>query len=720
MADKIAQWITFPKEMQAPIAFKTFVLKDFKRIDINISGLGFYILQINGRRIDDGFFRPRVSNYCARDLKQNFVLPIFHEMPSLVYVDSFDVTKFFHKGENTITVMLGNGYFRNEGRLCEGDYCFADALQLFFDICITKEEGVEHIVSDDDTSYVSGYIIQNQLHTGEVHDYSLYDDGLFFGKATKQTVKKAEISSFSPQMKISNCPPDRVVERIKPKLIAVQNGKKLYDVGANITGWVRICAKACERVHVRYAEALKDNGELDDTLNIGNSAPLYECTFLHLQGKEELIPQFSWAGFQYFEIEGEYENIEVEFVTQLTEDLTEFLCDDEVLNWLYDAYKRSQKGNIHAGIPMDCPHRERYGYTGDGQLIAETALLYFSCENIMAGWCKEIANTQDPATGKIYNTAPYMGGGGGPGGWGGAIIFVPYDLYQATGKIKYLQEYFKNMQAYLMYMKNLAKDGIVKKVPNDKSCFLGDWSLPKKIEITPEFVNTYFYILAMQKFEEICEILNKPQELLIWSTERKSVVLAFKNEYYDAKSGSYLGGIQGADAYALRLGLGTEKTRKNLVEKYERLGQFDTGCFGTEILIGTLFKEGYAPLAYRLLTSTKENSFGAWKNSGATTLWETWSGDMLWGNTASKNHVFFGAVAKYIFSEILGIHRKKVGGTEFIISPKLLGKNGVRRGSLIIPCCGKISVEVVEEDGKLFTKTTSEGAVSLFVDSKGI
>lgn len=55
--------------------------------------------------------------------------------------------------------------------------------------------------------------------------------------------------------------------------------------------------------------------------------------------------------------------------------LSSFRCSDPVLNWLYDAYIRTQINNFHNGIPSDCPHRERLGYTGDGQLTSETAML---------------------------------------------------------------------------------------------------------------------------------------------------------------------------------------------------------------------------------------------------------------------------------------------------------------------------------------------------------
>ena len=40
---------------------------------------------------------------------------------------------------------------------------------------------------------------------------------------------------------------------------------------------------------------------------------------------------------------------------------------------VYENYIRTQLGNYHGSFSSDCPHRERLGYTGDGQLLVERA-----------------------------------------------------------------------------------------------------------------------------------------------------------------------------------------------------------------------------------------------------------------------------------------------------------------------------------------------------------
>ena len=89
-----------------------------------------------------------------------------------------------------------------------------------------------------------------------------------------------------------------------------------------------------------------------------------------------------------------------------------FSCSDPVLNWLYEAYIRTQLDNYHGCVPSDCPHRERLGYTGDGQLTAETAMLLLDTKELYRKWYQDILDSQGKETGHIPHTAPFLGGGG--------------------------------------------------------------------------------------------------------------------------------------------------------------------------------------------------------------------------------------------------------------------------------------------------------------------
>ena len=85
---------------------------------------------------------------------------------------------------------------------------------------------------------------------------------------------------------------------------------------------------------------------------------------------------------------------------------------------------------MHTGIPSDCPHIERRGYTGDGQLVCRAAMDVLDAKDFYRKWIEDIADCQDRLTGHVQYTAPYIRSGGGPGGWGGAACIVPWRYYE--------------------------------------------------------------------------------------------------------------------------------------------------------------------------------------------------------------------------------------------------------------------------------------------------
>jgi alpha-L-rhamnosidase len=133
----------------------------------------------------------------------------------------------------------------------------------------------------------------------------------------------------------------------------------------------------------------------------------------------------------------------------------------------------------------------------------------------------------------------------------------------------------------------------------------------------------------------------------------------------DPATGSFCEGVCGADAFAADLGLGDGRTLACLVNRYRERGTFDTGIFGTPLVLKALFENGFASDAYALLTNRGEVSFRTMMESGATTLWEEWF------NEHSSNHPMFGAVVEFLFKYLLGIRQPENGAgfREIEISP---------------------------------------------------
>lgn len=58
-----------------------------------------------------------------------------------------------------------------------------------------------------------------------------------------------------------------------------------------------------------------------------------------------------------------------------------------------------------------------------------------------------------------------------------------------------------------------------------------------------------------------------------FAEREKNVKNAFLDAYFDPETGDFCEGRAAGNAYGLALGLGDERTKKHLVEKYEALGR---------------------------------------------------------------------------------------------------------------------------------------------------
>jgi alpha-L-rhamnosidase len=164
------------------------------------------------------------------------------------------------------------------------------------------------------------------------------------------------------------------------------------------------------------------------------------------------MPAFTWFGFRYFEVVGSAEVLGTRMVHSNVAVTAEFECDNEDLNWMFKAFVNTQLSNMHAGIPSDCPHIERRGYTGDGQLICHAAMDILDARAFYHKWIADIGDCQDTVTGHVQYTAPYTRCGGGPGGWGCAIVEVPWQYYLHYGDIEPAARLYPQMLRYFDFL----------------------------------------------------------------------------------------------------------------------------------------------------------------------------------------------------------------------------------------------------------------------------
>lgn len=697
-----AQWIEADESVQIPVFRKVFSAGSVKNAQIDIIGLGVFALFLNGKRVSNDLLVPVVSDYHERKFAVNG-LPFDEVLGHRMYVCHYDVTEYLQRDKNVLAIMLGPAWYADKQHFTFG------RMKLCFRLTITDETGTHEILSDESMRCNRSFVIDCTLLQGEKHNYFEEQEGWMEPDFDDSywhyaSMAKAPKTEFFMQ----ECPPDREIRKIIPKFLGARNGLKRYDVGENISGYVVLQSKGGDHVGdatVTMSEELMPDGTLDPLRGFGQ-----KLEYIVGYAKKELKPYFTWQAFRYFEVWGDVDVVDCRVVHTDVAVTSGFESDSTVLNWLNDAYIRTQLCNMHMGIPSDCPHAERKGYTGDGQLTCEAAMLMLDSQKFFEKWIADIADCQDKVTGHVQYTAPYNNAGGGPGGWGCAIVVVPYIYYKQYGDVSILRNMYDQMLKYLGYLQAHSENGLVTSDRKNGWC-LGDWCTAEKTTIPEPFVNTYFFVKSIDYILEIGEIIGRTEYQDALVALRKSLCKTITEVYMDRTTGDFAGNYQGSNAYAVDIGLGDERTFANMVRYYQELGMYDTGIFGTDILTRVLFEKGQADLAYRLLTCEGKYSFHHIMEQGATTLWEYWTGDR------SHSHPMFGAVCKCLYQYILGIRQAadSCGYSRIVIAPARIPDLAWASG-YVETIRGQIRVErKTEGEEILFAVTLPENMEAEFI-----
>jgi hypothetical protein len=166
-------------------------------------------------------------------------------------------------------------------------------------------------------------------------------------------------------------------------------------------------------------------------------------------------------------------------------------------------------------------------------------------------------------------------------------------------------------------------------------------------------------------------VLKKDTDSKHYLALAESTKKSFHKRYFNAELSSYSIGRQGANVFPLAFDMVSEEyidgVFKTLVNNIEvnTEGHFDTGMMGTPYLLEVLTKYGRPDLAYTIMNRKDFPSFGYNIERGATTLWETWTGN------ESHSHPMFGSVTAWFYQALGGINPDPLnpGFKHIIIKP---------------------------------------------------
>ncbi len=625
--------------------------------EVSICGLGYYELYINGKKVGDHVLDPVFTQY---DRRVRYVV--------------YDVAEYLVPGENVFGVILGNGWYNcHTPEVWQFDKAsWRDYPKLLLELWL---DGKSVFRSDGSWKFSGGPIVFDGLRNGETYDARLELEGWFTVEYDDSGWKHAVmVAPPGGVLEEQTMPPCKVMQtRAVEKQWTLPNGDIVYDIGQNITGWARItCSgKRDTELIVKYAERLKD-GDIDQE-GIASFIKGGECQtdryILRGLKKEIWEPRFTYHGFRYVRISGVssdtfIEKIEGRVVHTAFEQIGVFSCSDDTVNRLQKCTIWSYIGNF-TGIPTDCPHREKNGWTGDAQLTAETGLFNFAAGTAYNEWMDSFADVQRPS-GQLPGIVPSSGWGfnwGSGPAWDSAFLLIPWYVYLYTGDTSSIITHYDSMKKYVDYCTGMATNHIV-------SFGLGDWCHVDCTRITPVGLTStaYYYVdcMLLSKFAAINGNISDHRKYAGLAVKIRS---AFNWRFYKG-DGIYANGEQTALGCAIYHGLVVDSEKDKVVAKLAETvkangNKPDFGILGAKYVPRALADNGYIDLAYQLITQPEFPGWAHWLKQGATTLWESWKGN------SSLNHIMFGDIGAWMYRYLAGVipDPENPGFKHFIIKP---------------------------------------------------
>ena len=129
-------------------------------------------------------------------------------------------------------------------------------------------------------------------------------------------------------------------------------------------------------------------------------------------GEGSFRNRFSYHQVEYVTIDGIDYQPDLSYILgyQVSNDrerFGEFQCSNELLNKIYNNTCYTYESLTTGGMSVDCPHRERLGYGGDGHSSLDIALDAYASHPFFTKWAQDWVDIQDES-GRINHTAPTL------------------------------------------------------------------------------------------------------------------------------------------------------------------------------------------------------------------------------------------------------------------------------------------------------------------------
>jgi alpha-L-rhamnosidase len=650
--------------------------KPIEKARLYVTALGGYEPRLNGRRVGDALLTPEPSQYTKRLLYR-----------------VHDVTGLLLRGANALGLLVGDGWYASG----EGRYEWGPApRRVIAQLEVVFEDGSQQIIATgSDWRLAESPVRRSQVRIGEIYDARLEQLGWDNASFDDSHWSWAVVAARPPcRLVAQTSPPIRRMQIIKAKSISrPQPDTYVIDFGCNVAGWCRLHVqeKRGQRIELRFGETLSDSGDLAPHTWAAMGDPKKDIYICRGDAAGETFePHFTYRGFRYVHLTGQTsaptaESIEAVVIQTDLERTGDLRCSEPLIEAIWRTTVRTQRCNF-VGIPTDCPSREQRGYLEDCGYFWDAATFNM---DVCAFGARQMDNAVDGQLpdGVFPTMAPWplrlSHIIAGPPGWGEGVIMLAWVAWRRYGDISLIEQNWDAMNSHVQFIQDHNPEYLWK---NKRGLDFGDWLAtdqltfdPQSARVTPkELIGTAYWAHAANLLAQMAGAIGLTKESVRLGELFERVRQAF-NAAYVRCDGTVGDGSQTCYVLALHFGLLPQDLRPKAADRLaaevrDRGVALTTGFLGTQFILDVLTDAGFTGLAYGLLLREEYPSWGYMLKQGATTLWESWSGEIEWEGERTKisqNHFALGGICGFLFRRVAGVDAAEPGFEMILVRPAL-------------------------------------------------